>query len=86
MVDWLITFGASFAFIFLKSYQTQVIVGGHYRTAFTVSALLSGVQVLTVTLIVTNGWETLVPLALGGSIGVVLAMKLYNTQHKGEYP
>ena len=85
MVDWLITFAASFAFIFLKSYQTQVIVGGQYKTAFVLSTLLSGVQVLTVTLIVTNGWGTLIPLALGGSIGVVLAMKLYNTQHKERY-
>lgn len=82
IVDALLMFMASFGFIFLKSYQTQVIIGGHYAWAFFVSMLMSVTQVLTVTLIVTSGWASLPPLALGGSLGVVTAMFIYRKQHR----
>lgn len=82
IVDALLMFVASFAFIFLKSYQTQVIIGGHFVQAFIVSTLMSVTQVLTVTLIVTGGWTTLPPLALGGSLGVISAMYIYRKQHR----
>lgn len=82
MMTGLLMFMASFFFIFLKSYQTQVVVGGHYKQAFVISSLLSVVQVLTIILISTEGWVTLPPMALGGSLGVVSAMYLYRRQHK----
>jgi len=82
MLEALLMFMASFAFIFLKSYQTQVVIGGQYLLAFCISILMSVVQVLTVTLIVTGGWSTLPPLALGGSFGVVAAMYLYRKQNR----
>ena len=81
MLDALILFASSFALIFLRSYQTQVVVDGHYITAFFVSNLMAVCQVMTFILLVNNGWDALPPLALGGSLGVVTAMKLYRKQH-----
>lgn len=81
MLDALIMFASSFALIFLRSYQTQVVVGGHYLTAFCVSVLMSVCNVISLVLIVNNGWDIFLPLALGGALGVVTAMKLYRKQH-----
>ena len=82
MIEALLMFLANFAFIFLKSYQTQVVIGGHYLAAFCTSVLMSGTQVLTVTLIVSGGWTSVIPLALGGSLGVISAMFIYRKQHR----
>lgn len=82
MIEALLMFLANFAFIFLKSYQTQAVIGGQYIVAFCVSTLMSVTQVLTVTLIVTGGWISFPPLALGGSLGVISAMYLYRKQHR----
>lgn len=82
MIEALLMFMANFAFIFLKSYQTQAVIGGQYLVAFGVSTLMSGTQVLTVTLIVSSGWVAFPPLALGGSLGVISAMYLYRKHNR----
>ncbi len=82
IVEALLMFMANFAFIFLKSYQTQAVIGGLYITAFIVSVLMTATQVLTVTLIVSAGWGSFPPLALGGGIGVISGMYLYRKHNK----
>ena len=65
---------------YIKGYQTQVVVSGTYVTAFIMSWLWSGVSLATILLSVENGWDSLIPLGLGGSMGVVLSMYIYRNK------
>lgn len=82
MLDWLAMFAVNFVVVFLKAYQTQVIIGGTYLVAFIIS-LLMGAAILTNTMfIIGNGWVGLIPLSLGGACGVVCSMYFYRKRNK----
>lgn len=65
---------------FIKGYQTQTVVSGSYHMAFIMSWLWSATTLATVLLSVENGWASLLPLGIGGSVGVVLSMYIYRNK------
>ena len=62
---------------YIKGFQVQVMVGGSYVLAFIFSWLITGINLATILLAVEYGWDSLIPLGIGGSCGVVLSMYVY---------
>lgn len=66
----------SFFTIFLRGIQTQNVVRGEYKMAAVTSCLMSLCNVAFIGMVVTDPWVSLVPSMIGGTAGVLLAMKL----------
>jgi CHASE2 domain-containing sensor protein len=77
-------FAVNFIVVFLKGYQTQVIISGTYVAAFVIS-LMMGAAILTNTMFVIDyGWIGLIPLSLGGAFGIVCSMYIYRKRNKNK--
>ena len=70
----LIAFSASFCAVFLKGFQHQNVIGGHYRLAFIFSYGMAVAEVAVVTSVVGGGWSTVLPIGTGAAFGIVLSM------------
>ena len=77
MIVWITSFASSFAMIFLKGFQYQNVIGGHYRAAFLISFAISVAEVCLIAVIATNLFVTLIPVSLGGAFGIVLSMYVH---------
>lgn len=66
----------SFLTIFLRGVQTQNVVHGEYRMAAVTSCLMSVCNVAFIGLVVADPWVSLLPSMIGGTAGVLLAMKM----------
>lgn len=71
---YLIAGAASFCFVFLKGLQSQNVVHGNYMAAAITSMLTAVAEVAIVSSIATHGWDTLLPVMIGGTSGVLSAM------------
>lgn len=69
-------FVVSFVTIFLRGLQTQNIINGEYKWAAITSCLMSVCNVAFIGMVVVDPWKSLVPSAIGGTLGVLLSMKL----------
>lgn len=69
----------SFFTIFLRGIQTQNVVQGEYRMAALTSCLMSVCNVAFIGLVIADPWVSLLPSMVGGTAGVLLAMKLKRT-------
>lgn len=74
----LIGFVVSLIGVGLKGFQQKNVIGNHYKLAFGTSYLLAIAEVLSIGLIVKNGWIMILPVGTGAAIGMVCAMKLHN--------
>ena len=75
-------FIASLIMVFLKGYQHQNVIGGHFKMSFGFSYLLAIADVFVISLVATNGLSTIIPIGLGSSIGIVISMKLHRVLNK----
>lgn len=66
----------SFFTIFLRGIQTQNVVHGEYKMAAITSCLMSLCNVAFIGMVVADPWVSLLPSMVGGTAGVLLAMKL----------
>lgn len=64
----------SFISIFLRGLQTQNIVEGNYKMAVLTSVGMTIAQVAFIGLIAADPWASLIPTAIGGSLGVSYSM------------
>ena len=76
-MTYLIQFAISMAAVFLKGFQHQNVIGGKYVPAFFMSYLMAVTEVVTVTLVVQNGWASVMPVGTGAAIGIVASMWAY---------
>ena len=74
-------FAVNFIIVFLRSYQTQVVIGGGYIVAFLISNCMGAAIIVNTMFIIDVGWGGLVPLSLGGSFGVVSSMYIYRKRN-----
>tara|TARA_R110002096_G_scaffold329541_1_gene523741 strand:+ start:387 stop:641 length:255 start_codon:yes stop_codon:yes gene_type:complete len=74
---YLLQFTVSFISVFLKGFQHQNVIGGHYRAAFFVSYLMAGFEVLVITLIIQTGYWAILTIGAGASLGIVSSMYIY---------
>lgn len=74
---------ATFLLAFAKTFQTKNIVAGHTKSAYFMSWTVTALEVTNVTLIVAGGWWALLSTGFGGSLGVVLSMKLHGRIYGG---
>lgn len=73
---------ATFSLAFAKTFQMKNIVAGHVKSAFFMSWAVTGLGVADVSFIVMGGWWALVSTGIGGSIGVVISMKMHSKIYK----
>lgn len=73
---------ATFSLAFAKTFQMKNIVAGHVKSAFFMSWLVTGLGVADVSFIVMGGWWALLSTGIGGSIGVVISMKMHTKLYK----
>jgi len=66
-----------FVKVFLMGFQSKNVVGNHYRSAFCTSLVMGLLEVAIITEVVASGWWAAVPVAIGGSLGVVCAMRVH---------
>lgn len=75
-------FSVSFAYVFLRGFQTQNVIGGKYLPAFIVCYMMAALEILTVTLIVKAGWASFLPVGTGSALGIVTSMYFYKRFNK----
>ena len=67
----------SFLAVFLKGFQHQNVIGGKFKSAFFVSYVMAVFEVAVVTLMVANGWMSVIPVGTGAALGIVSSMYIY---------
>lgn len=67
-------FLATFALVFLKAWQQQNVIGGHYLNAAATSYGMAFAEVGVVLSVVDYGWSAAIWIGTGGAIGVTAAM------------
>ena len=82
MITFSIQFLVSFLAVFMKGFQHQNVIGGKFKSAFAVSYVMAVFEVAVVTLMVENGWLSVIPVGTGASLGIVSSMVLYRKFNK----
>jgi ABC-type uncharacterized transport system permease subunit len=67
----------SFFGVGLKGFQHKNVIGDHYKLVFVTSYLMAIADVLSVGLIMKNGWMMMIPTGTGAAFGMVCAMGLH---------
>ena len=78
----LLQFNVSLVAVFLKGFQHQNVIGGKFKAAFIFSYLMAGLDVAVISLVVENGWSSVLPVGSGAAIGIVASMYLYRRMNK----
>ena len=73
----IVQFTVSFLAVFLKGFQHQNVIGGKFKSAFFVSYVMAVFEVAVVTLMVANGWTSVIPVGTGAALGIVSSMYIY---------
>ena len=73
----------SFAAVFLKGFQQQNVIAGYIKLAGVFSFLMACFDVAVISLVVSNGWWSVIPIGLGASAGIMLSMIVFK-KIKGE--
>lgn len=73
-----------FLYVFLKGFQHQNVIHGKYKGAFILSYLMAAFEVACVTLVVQNGWASILPVGTGAAFGIVASMYAYRRINKIE--
>lgn len=63
---------------FVKTFQQRNIIYGHIKSAFFTSWVVTGLEVASISFVVIGGWTVIFSAGIGGSIGVVVAMKMHS--------
>jgi hypothetical protein len=74
---------ASFCAVFLKGFQQQNVIGGHYRLAFIFSYLMAMAEVAVVSTVVVSGWGAILPVGTGAAFGITISMYIHKRFVKG---
>ena len=67
----------SFISVFLKGFQHQNVIGGHYKLAFVFSYMMAIFDVIVVFLVASNGLKMILPTGTGAAFGIILSMYLH---------
>lgn len=73
----LYAFVASLIMVFLKGMQTQNVIHKNYKSAIIVSYLMAVADIAIIGLIVNGGWDMLLPIGTGGTLGIVCSMYMH---------
>ena len=75
----LVVAGAQFAFVFAKAFQQRNVAFDHYRLIIPTSFLMAIIEAFVIATIAINGftWGIVSAMAIGGSVGCILAMYIH---------
>ena len=77
MLQYLIGGFISFVSVFLKGFQHQNVIGGHYRSAFFISYAMALADVAIINFAVARGWTMALPMGTGAALGIVTSMYIH---------
>lgn len=77
-------FGCTFTMVFLKGFQHQNVIGGHFKLAFVFSYLMAITDVAVVSLVVSKGWAVTIPCGTGAAFGIIMSMWIHRRYVKGK--
>jgi hypothetical protein len=77
-MELLYPFLASFVMVFLKGMQTQNVIHKNYKSAIVVSYAMAVADIAIISLIVSGGWDMLLPIGTGGTLGIVGSMYIHS--------
>lgn len=72
-----LSFIISFCAVFLKGFQIKNVQGNHLKSVAVTSYLIAAFEVITVTLIVKGGWWIILTAGTGGTLGMLISIKLH---------
>ena len=79
MISYLLAFGASFCFVFLKSAQQQNVTHKKYWWILPTSLLMATCEVAVISMVAKNGWGWLIlAVGIGAGLGAMLATYLHS--------
>jgi CHASE2 domain-containing sensor protein len=78
MSAYLVQFLVALATVALKGFQYKNVQGNHYRLVGITSFLMAAGDVVSVGLIVHNGWWSIIPAGVGASLGMVGSMWVHD--------
>ena len=84
MLQYVTAFLISFISVFLKGFQHQNVIGGHYRWAFYLSYGMALADVAIINFAVAKGWLLAIPMGTGAALGIVISMWLHRRYLKKE--
>jgi hypothetical protein len=67
----------SFVSVFLKGFQHQNVIGGHFKWAFFISYAMALADVAIINFAVDRGWAMALPMGTGAALGIVTSMWLH---------
>jgi uncharacterized protein YebE (UPF0316 family) len=76
MEIYIVAFGITFVYVFLKAWQQLNVMKKRYAEASIVPFFMALCEVTTIGLIVTSDFWVFIPIGFGGSLGVLLSMKV----------
>ncbi|QBQ71196.1 hypothetical protein S0112_094 [Shewanella phage S0112] len=79
---YLTAFTVPLIYVFLKVFQQRNIMAGELTRVFLTSYLITAFEIISITLIATKGWGIFIPLATGGAIGGVAAIRFHQWLRK----
>lgn len=74
----LVTAIIMFIKVFLMGFQSKNVVYNHYKTAFVTSLVMGVLEVAIITEVVAAGLWAMVPISIGGSLGIVCSMWVHS--------
>lgn len=78
MYPYLIQFVVVLFTVALKGFQYKNVQGNHYRLVGITSFLMAAGDVISIGLIVNNGWWSILPAGAGASIGILGSMWIHD--------
>jgi len=78
MISYLIAFGVSYAYIYLKAWQQINVIHKRYTWVVPVSFMLALCEVTTIGLVVHTSFWLFIPIGVGGGLGCIMAMWRHN--------
>lgn len=73
---------ATFALVFLRAWQQQNVIHGHYVMAAITPYAIAVAEVASVLWVVSVGWSSIPWVGTGGAMGVVSAMYVHRRFRK----
>ncbi len=78
MYPYLLQFIISLCTVALKGFQYKNVQGNHYKLVGITSFLMAAGDVISVGLIVHNGWLSIIPAGAGAAIGMLGSMWIHS--------
>ena len=76
----------TFIAVFLKGFQHKNVIGGHLTLIAITSYLMVFFDVLTISMVLKQGWTIAFSAGTGGALGMIMSIKIHDKFVKNKMP